>query len=622
MNQHIYSYMKHYINLKISPEYALLISGKWGTGKTFFINNYLEKESHENIKFIKISLFGIKSVDEIHKQIIFQLIGAEEGSLKNDMIKIGASILDSFGKKINLGIHDIPTEQVLKTLTKKLNKEIIFIFDDLERITLNIPEILGYINILVERLHLKTILLANEQELDKKDQYKDFKEKIIGKTFLLKQDFDTSFDTFMEQINLSKEVLTDNKITIENIFITADYHNLRHVRQTLLDFEHFFENVEEKFHTKKDLMQELIEIFFALSIEIKNGKFDIRDLKDLQLVKSIEYYMERMDAEDKSEEFSRKPLDLLLEKYSLANRDGLLLTEKMWIKLFSFGTLKKIEITESFENSKYFIVESPKEWIPLWHYHELEDYDFKEKLKVVVNNFNNNEYKEIEVFMHVVGILLRFSKLNLYDKSSQEIIDKVKNNIDENLKILEKNIDLDDSSFGLSYMEADSNEFNEVKKYLLDKTYESINNSLEDRGKELIRALEDNDFEKFKHMLSPEYSFISDLYKLPIFYKIKADTFFNTILNIQHSTLRRILPTIEKRYSQESTNELLVEELEFWQEFEKCLDKEIPKRETTIKGEWLNIIKNRFIKEKIIDKLQKAKNNKIEELIKNPQVDS
>ena len=622
MNQHIYSYMKHYINLKISPEYALLISGKWGTGKTFFINNYLEKESHENIKFIKISLFGIKSVDEIHKQIIFQLIGAEEGSLKNDMIKIGASILDSFGKKINLGIHDIPTEQVLKTLTKKLNKEIIFIFDDLERITLNIPEILGYINILVERLHLKTILLANEQELDKKDQYKDFKEKIIGKTFLLKQDFDTSFDTFMEQINLSKEVLTDNKITIENIFITADYHNLRHVRQTLLDFEHFFENVEEKFHTKKDLMQELIEIFFALSIEIKNGKFDIRDLKDLQLVKSIEYYMERMDAEDKSEEFSRKPLDLLLEKYSLANRDGLLLTEKMWIKLFSFGTLKKIEITESFENSKYFIVESPKEWIPLWHYHELEDYDFKEKLKVVVNNFNNNEYKEIEVFMHVVGILLRFSKLNLYDKSSQEIIDKVKNNIDENLKILEKNIDLDDSSFGLSYMEADSNEFNEVKKYLLDKTYESINNSLEDRGKELIRALEDNDFEKFKHMLSPEYSFISDLYKLPIFYKIKADTFFNTILNIQHSTLRRILPTIEKRYSQESTNELLVEELEFWQEFEKCLDKEIPQRETTIKGEWLNIIKNRFIKEKIIDKLQKAKNNKIEELIKNPQVDS
>lgn len=67
--------MKHYINLKIFPEYALLISGKWGTGKTFFIKNYLEKEPHESIKFIKISLFGIKSVDEIHKKIIFQLIG-------------------------------------------------------------------------------------------------------------------------------------------------------------------------------------------------------------------------------------------------------------------------------------------------------------------------------------------------------------------------------------------------------------------------------------------------------------------------------------------------------------------------------------------------------------------
>ena len=212
--------MKHYINLKISPEYALLISGKWGTGKTFFINNYLEKELHDEIKFIKISLFGMTSVNEIHKQIIFQLIGTEEGSLANSLMKISTSILDSLGKKINLGINDIPIEQILKTLTRKLDKEIIFIFDDLERITVNIPEILGYINILVERLQLKTILLANESELDKKDQYKEFKEKIIGKTFLLKQDFDTSFNTFIELINLSKAVMIDNKTTIKNIFIT------------------------------------------------------------------------------------------------------------------------------------------------------------------------------------------------------------------------------------------------------------------------------------------------------------------------------------------------------------------------------------------------------------------
>ncbi|MBA3025913.1 MAG: AAA family ATPase, partial [Sulfurimonas sp.] len=308
MNKHIYSYMKHYINLKISPEYALLISGKWGTGKTFFINNYLEKESHEEIKFIKISLFGIKSVNEIHKQIIFQLIGTKEGSLANSVIQIGSSILDAFGKKINLGINDIPIEQVLKTLTKKLDKEIIFIFDDLERITVNIPEILGYINILVERLQLKTILLANELELDKKNQYKEFKEKIIGKTFLLKQDFNTSFETFVELINLSKTVIMDNKTTIENIFIIAEYHNLRHVRQSLLDFEHFFENIEEKFQTHKELMQELIEIFFALSIEIKNGKFDIQDLNDFQYIKTFEYYDEQRTAEEEKKEFTRKPL--------------------------------------------------------------------------------------------------------------------------------------------------------------------------------------------------------------------------------------------------------------------------------------------------------------------------
>lgn len=610
MNKHINSYIKHYINLKISPEYALLISGKWGIGKTFFINNYLKKESHKEIKFIQISLFGIKSVNEIHKQIIFQLIGTGEGSLSNSLIQIGSSILDSFGKKINLGIHDIPIEQILKTLTKKLDKEIIFIFDDLERITINMPEILGYINILVERLQLKTILLANELELNKQVQYKEFKEKIIGKTFLLKQDFDTSFNTFIELINLSKAVIIDNKTIIKNIFITADYHNLRHIRQSLLDFEHFFEIIDEKFQTNKDLMQELIEIFFAFSIEIKDGKFDIQDLKDFQLIESTEYYIEKREAEEENKEFTRKPLDLLFEKYSLANREDLLLTEKMWIELFNFGILEQAEVTESFNNSKYFVVESPKEWIPLWHYRELEDDDFIKKLKEVANNFNNNKYKEHEVLIHVVGILLRLSKLKLYDKSSIEIVNKAKDNIDKNLEILEHDIhlDLEYSSFGLGYMEAETDELIEVRDYLLYKTHESINNNLEDLGIELITLLNDNNYEKFKNKLSK--SLVNNLQERPIFSKIDVGSFFNTILNIKHSTLRRILPIIEERYSQANINELLVDELEFWQEFEKLLDEESPKREKTIKGVWLNILKDRVIKGKIIDKLEEAQNNK------------
>ena len=57
-------------------------------------------------------------------------------------------------------------------------------------------------------------------------------------------------------------------------------------------------------------------------------------------------------------------------------------------------------------------------------------------------------------------------------------------------------------------------------------------------------------------------------------------------------------------------NESLVDELDFWQEFEKLLDKELPKREKTVKGVWLNILKDRIIKGEIIDKLQKAKDNK------------
>lgn len=611
MNKHIYNYIKHYINLKISPEYALLISGKWGTGKTFFMNGYLEKESHKECKFIRISLFGIESVNEIHKQIIFQLIGTKEGSWLNSLIKIGSSVIDSFGKKINLGINDIPIEQVLKTLTKKLDKEIVFIFDDLERVTVNVPEILGYINTLVERLKLKTILLANEIELNKKDDYKKFKEKIIGKTFVLKQDFDASFDAFMELIVFSKTVIVDNKTTIEDVFIKADFHNLRHVRQSLLDFEHFFESIDKKFHTKKELMQDLIEMFFIFSIEIKNGIFDIQDLKYLQLVESDEYYMNRIEAEDEKKEFTRKPLDLLFDKYSIGRKESILLTEKMWIELFDFGVLKESKINENFENSKYFVDESheQEEWISLWHYSNLEDDRFKEKLEVVADNFNNNEYKKPEVLMHVVGLLLNLSKSKLYGKSSIEITNKAKENIDKNLEVLGENIDLEGSSFGLMYFEENTDEFIEVKSYLLDKAYEGINNKLENYGKELIEFLNNNNFVSFRNMLSYN-SFEIKLYELPVFSKIDVNSFFNAILNIKHVAFRRILPVIEERYSKVQFNESLIDELEFWQEFEILLDKELPKREKTIKALWLNTLKNRVINTNIIDKLQKAKGDK------------
>jgi len=252
LNTHINTFLKHYINLEISPEYALLLSGEWGSGKTFFINEFLKSEKSEK-KFIKVSLFGVNSVESIDEQIFQQL----HPVLSSKPIKITTNLLKSalkFGAKIDWDNDTKPDGNIsinfnqlniLDKDDKSSKEEIIFIFDDLERINSDLSVILGYINTLVEQLSFKVIILANESKLQKDDTYIDFKEKIIGKTFYVKQDFSSAYNSFIELVDTSKSVLEKNTASIQSIFLMAKYNNLRHIRQTILDFEYFYKRIDQ-----------------------------------------------------------------------------------------------------------------------------------------------------------------------------------------------------------------------------------------------------------------------------------------------------------------------------------------------------------------------------------------
>ena len=64
-NQVVIKYLNYYLSLKESPDYAVLINGHWGAGKTFFIKKFLKNKDD----FIYISLYGLSSIDEINTRI-------------------------------------------------------------------------------------------------------------------------------------------------------------------------------------------------------------------------------------------------------------------------------------------------------------------------------------------------------------------------------------------------------------------------------------------------------------------------------------------------------------------------------------------------------------------------
>ncbi|MGC9491279.1 P-loop NTPase fold protein, partial [Vibrio genomosp. F10] len=55
INKHIVDNLDYYLKLP-SPEYAFLLCGDWGVGKTHFIDEFVENKKNTDLKLIKISL--------------------------------------------------------------------------------------------------------------------------------------------------------------------------------------------------------------------------------------------------------------------------------------------------------------------------------------------------------------------------------------------------------------------------------------------------------------------------------------------------------------------------------------------------------------------------------------
>ena len=166
-----------------SYNYAVMIDGDWGCGKTYFVKNGLFKaidgheagtEQHRTPKYI--SLYGIKTVSEIQDAIVFAL--AEEITDQKDVPekkdgKTGAGRKFLFSTwRIAKAIRDIkaPDTNLYELFGNWLNlDEFVFIFDDIERCDCPLNEVFGFINGLVEHEGVKVILVANEKEIQIKE---------------------------------------------------------------------------------------------------------------------------------------------------------------------------------------------------------------------------------------------------------------------------------------------------------------------------------------------------------------------------------------------------------------------------------------------------------------------
>ena len=292
------------VYLSKDTNHAVLVRGKWGVGKTYFIKEVLKKEivkidvlndASKKYKLVHVSLFGIKSIEEIQKEVLLTL----NPFLKNSKIKLSIGIAKALGRGLmsfgQLGNIDDYISDIKPDNGDLLEvNELVICFDDLDRKDegLSIEELIGYVNNLVENNGAKVILIANEDKIES-EVYKDYKEKVIGLSVDFLPNIRATIESIIEKrygdafkdyaIFLTKRIDVIVELTEKN------ESNLRSLIFGLDSFHDIYSRISKDVLVnpdKKNLIDEkkwesIIRFSLGVAFEFKEGKVSISNKEEL-----------------------------------------------------------------------------------------------------------------------------------------------------------------------------------------------------------------------------------------------------------------------------------------------------------------------------------------------------
>lgn len=167
-NDKLNHYIKHYIE-KDKTGRAIMLTGSWGIGKSYYIKNELMPFLTENggHQCIVVSLYGLSSLSEISKAIYLEARVKKlkfESEAGKATLLVAKTLLKGLAGQIGLDLNaDEKDLQALYQSVDLSNK--LIVIEDVERTQIDILELLGYVNSLCEQDAVKVLMVTNEKEI-------------------------------------------------------------------------------------------------------------------------------------------------------------------------------------------------------------------------------------------------------------------------------------------------------------------------------------------------------------------------------------------------------------------------------------------------------------------------
>ncbi len=448
-NQHIANFLDGYLNASSKPDYAVLITGDWGSGKTHFIKKYLGGDKKiikdwltdcEKHIVLYVSLFGAKSRVDMDGRVLEKL----HPILKSEKIKVftssfpiigmiagagapipgGTIIGERIGKNLQC-FTDAFRESLLKEKQEKDFKNLVVVFDDVERADMPLPELLGYLNEYVEHLHVPCILLADEnvwKEINESQKIHQKKitgkvgenhkvnltvekainqtlhslssteEKVIGKKFQVQTSPEEIVEAWFPENKNGATIFGDeiykllkpHKALLKSILEKSPKHNYRAFKQSIEDLKIFigpnFENIPKELLTD----EEFNSLFFADFLCSVYGAKLVLFRNDPFVVAAQRVQMGRAFArgagniiDDDGDENVKDPFDDAFGKIEcISQMSHACDTEKwnaIWEKWLESSIIDKDEVAAAIKDTIWFDRKMQYWTEQLYHWYELSD---------------------------------------------------------------------------------------------------------------------------------------------------------------------------------------------------------------------------------------------------------
>lgn len=288
-----------------STDYAIMLTGAWGAGKTYYWKKALApsiealdspvviKDHTLKYKALHVSLFGVNSLNSLIMRIAKAKYLETDNKWINTATTLTAAAFKKYAKKYEVEGEDL--ELLIKTLKDVDLQRFVFCFDDLERLSKEVLlEVLGYINSMVENDGVKVVILCNEKELlakigeveeriEKGDEYKPYKEKLIRFTYQMSADIGKVLSSVIKgRDEVFIQYIESKKPFIVEFYKKGECDNIRTLKFNVDIYEKLFKlmlSLELKDH-QEAIRDHYLMLSMLYAIEYKKGT-DAKNLEQL-----------------------------------------------------------------------------------------------------------------------------------------------------------------------------------------------------------------------------------------------------------------------------------------------------------------------------------------------------